>query len=46
MEQFATDSFAGSALKQHIIWHDDSRPSILGKDRLDMLNEIQLLDTQ
>ena len=43
LEQLAADRLAGAALEEHVVRHDDGRPAVLLQQRLDVLQEVELL---
>ena len=43
LQQPAADRLAGAALEQHVVGQDDGRPAVDLEDRLDVLDEVQLL---
>ena len=42
-QQFAADSFTGSAFEQHVVRQNDGSSPVLLQNREDVLQEVQLL---
>ncbi len=43
VEQSAADHFAGAAFEEDVVWHDDRRAAVNVQNRLDVLDEVELL---